>query len=121
MLIPKDKRVQSYELTFLVSAALTGEETVAIDAAVEKLVSKHKGTVKNREDWGKRPLAYTIKHSGKRHVEGAYKHWVIEFETSQAFSFEKDLYLNQEILRHLFVIAEAVPVSSEEKATPKAA
>lgn len=105
MQIPSDKRVKLYELTFLVSAALTGDETQSIDAAVEKLISKHKGTIKNREDWGKRPLAYTIAHAGKKHTEAVYKHWVIEFETSQAFTFEKDLYLNQEVIRHLFVTA----------------
>ncbi len=109
MQIPKDKRVKLYELTVLVSAALTGEEVQRIEASIEKLVTKHKGSLKNKEDWGKRELAYTIKHAGKRHKEAIYKHLVLEFETSAAFAFEKELYLNQELLRHLFVIAEPMP------------
>jgi small subunit ribosomal protein S6 len=115
MKIPSDKRTKLYELTYLVSAQLTSDEVKQIDSAVEKLITKNKGVVKNTEDWGKRELAYTIKHGGKRHVEAAYKHLVVEFETDKAYAFEKDLYLNQSILRHLFVIAEEVSAKEAKK------
>ncbi len=116
MQIPSDKRMKQYELTYLVSAQLTSDEVKAIDSAVEKLITKHKGSVKNREEWGKRDLAYTIKHGGKKHDQAAYTHVVVEFETSAAFAFEKDLYLNQSVLRHLFVIATE-NAKAEEKPT----
>jgi small subunit ribosomal protein S6 len=119
MHIPSDKRSKLYELTYLVSAQLTSDEVKTIDSAVEKLITKNKGVVKNTEEWGKKQLAYTIKHAGKKHNEAAFKHCVIQFETDKAFAFEKELYLNQSVLRHLFVIAEEAPakeVKKEEKA-----
>ena len=119
MQIPSDKRVNTYELTYLIPGALTGDEVQSITASVEKLIAKHKGSIKNQEDWGRKPMAYMIKHSGKRHTEAVYKHLVIEFETAHAFTFEKELYLNQELLRHLFVIA--AEVEKEEVKTEKSA
>ena len=116
MHIPSDKRTKLYELTYLVSAQLTSDEVKQIDSAVEKLLTKHKGAVKNKEDWGKKPMAYSIKHAGKRHNEAVYKHVVVEFETSAAFAFEKDLYLNQSIIRHLFVVADETSSKKDEKA-----
>ncbi|MDQ5951466.1 MAG: ribosomal protein, partial [Patescibacteria group bacterium] len=44
MQIPQDKRVRQYELTYLVPASLTNDEVSQVEAAVEKLVKKHKGT-----------------------------------------------------------------------------
>lgn len=116
MIIPKDKRVKLYELTYLVPANLTGDETQAIETAVEKLIAKHKGTVSFQEDWGKKELAYTIPHAGKKHREAVYKFKIVEFEASAAFAFEKELFLNQSILRHLFVVAPVVKVKKQKKA-----
>lgn len=115
MQIPADKRVRQYELTYLVPANLTSDESKQIQDAVEKLVKKHKGSVQSKEDWGKKPLAYTIQHSGKRYTEAVYTFMVLEFDTSKAVAFEKDVYLNQSIIRHLFVVAEP-----EAKNTDKA-
>lgn len=116
MKIPSDKRTKLYELTYLVSAQLTSDEVKNIDSTVEKLITKHKGSVKTKEEWGKRPMAYTIKHAGKRHDEAIYKHMVVEFETSAAYVFEKELNLIQTLLRHLFVIAQESGPKQEEKA-----
>lgn len=113
MHIPQDKRVRQYELTYLLPAGLTSDELNQADTAVEKLVKKHKGSVISKEDWGKRTLAYTIQAGGKRHTEAVYRFTVLEFDTANTVAFEKDIFLNQSIIRHLLVIAEATP----EKAT----
>lgn len=115
MIIPKDKRVKLYELTYLVPSNLTGDESQVIETAIEKLIAKHKGTVKLQEEWGKKELAYTIAHSGKKHREAVYKFKVVEFETSAAFAFEKDFFLNQSVLRHLFVVAPVVKEKKKKK------
>lgn len=120
MQIPTDKRVKTYELTYLVSGSLTGDEVKSIATAIEKLIAKHKGSIKSQEDWGRKQMAYAIRHAGKRQTEALYTHTVIEFETHEAYSFEKDLYLNQDLLRHLFVIA-AEPKKEEKKAPVKTA
>ena len=114
MQIPQDKRVRQYELTYLVPATLTSDEVNQVDAAIEKLVKKHKGTVISKEDWGKRTLAYTILTAGKRHTEAVYKFCVLEFETSNTDAFEKDVYLNQSIIRHLMIIAQPMTAKPSE-------
>ena len=122
MQIPADKRVRQYELTYLVPANLTSDESNKIVEAVEKLIKKHKGTTQSTEEWGKRPLAYTIQHHGKKYNEALYNFVVVEFETSQAVGFEKDVYLNQSIMRHLFVVAEPEKAKEDsDKASAAAA
>lgn len=116
MQIPQDKRVRQYELTYLVPASLTTDEVNQVDAAVEKLVKKHKGSVISKEDWGKRTLAYTIHTAGKHHTEAVYKFLVVEFETSNTVAFEKDIFLNQSIIRHLMIIAQPRPEKASEAA-----
>ena len=105
MQIPADKRIKRYELTFLIAANLTGEEVKQIESSVEALIKKHNGTSVSQEDWGKKPLAYLIKKASKKHVEAVYKHWVLDFETKDAYKFDKELFLIQTIVRHLFVVA----------------
>lgn len=113
MQIPADKRIKRYELTFLIPANLTGEETKQIESSVEALTKKHKGSVESQDDWGKKPLAYMIKHVGKKHVEAVYKHWVLEFETTKAYTFEKELKLTPGIIRYLFVVATEETTAQE--------
>lgn len=116
MHIPQDKRVRQYELTYLVPASLTSDEAASVKTAVEKLVKKHKGSVISQEEWGKRNLAYTIQVGGKRHTEAVYTHVVLEFDTAHTVAFEKDIYLNQSIIRHLLVVAEPSKEKSSEAA-----
>ncbi len=106
--LAQDTRVRQYELTVLFPATLTSTElNQAVDAVVA-LVKKFNFTVVSLEDWGKKDLAYPIKHSGTRNTQAVYKHWLLEGDATAAQLFERDLYLQQAILRHLFVIAEAV-------------
>lgn len=114
MQIPQDKRVRQYELTYLVPASLTNDEVSQVEAAVEKLVKKHKGTTVSKEDWGKKPLAYTIQVGGKRHNEAVYKFVVLEFDTAHTVAFEKDIFLNQTIIRHLLVVVEPEKAKASE-------
>ncbi len=105
MQIPHDIRVKKYELTYLISPQLTSDEVRVIAAAIEKSVKRFEGKIVSQEEWGKKQLAYTIKHSSKRYTEAVYKHLVLQFETKNVLEFEKELHLNQHLLRYLLVIA----------------
>lgn len=98
--------VRSYELTTLVEPALTETELSNVKETIEKLVKKHKGTVSSQDDWGRKPLAYKIKAHKKSFTEALYLHWVLEFNADQAQAFERDIYLNNDVIRHLFVVTE---------------
>ncbi len=108
MKIPQDKRIRTYELTYLVSTGLSSDESKAVVDQVEKLIKKYKGKIVKTEDWGKKTLAYTIQHGGKKYLEADYKHLKIEMETNQIQLFNRDVQLNQHVLRHLLVIEEGI-------------
>lgn len=114
MKIPQDKRIRTYELTYLIPSGLSSDESKAVVDQVEKLIKKYKGKIVQTEDWGKKTLAYTIQHAGKKYLEAEYKHLQIELETNQVQSFNRDVQLNQNILRHLLVIEEGIDFEVEK-------
>ena len=101
-----DKRVRKYELTYLLPEVMTSTEVAQSKEAVEKLLKKHKITVVSQDDWGKKDLAYPIKYKSKKQYGAFYTHMVLETDSAVMPKFEKDLYLQQDIIRHLIVIAQ---------------
>lgn len=114
MKIIEDPQVRFYELTYLVPENYTETEISKLKDEVGKLISRHRGKIIATEDWGKKKLAYKIRHKQKMQGEASYIHQRLEFESVQAHEFERDLSLNSEIMRHLMVKAgetQAVPVT----------
>jgi ribosomal protein S6 len=109
-------KIRLYELTYLVPGSFASSEVAGVDESIAKLVKKYKLTLKSQEDWGRKPLAYMIRHSGKKNTEAYFKHLVLEGDAAQVPAFEADLYLQPSVIRHLLVIAEpeAVLVKAEE-------
>jgi len=105
MKLVADKRVRLYEVTYLVPASLTETEIAAAKEQVATLIKKHKGEVKTTEEWGKMSTAYTIEYNGARHDEAVYTHLKVEMPAKQVQSLEKDLLLNEQVIRHLIVVA----------------
>lgn len=107
-------QAKTYELTYLLPVSLTDSEATRLKDGIVTLVKKHKGSVVKTEDWGKRRLAYSIKHSGAHQTEATYTHLVLSFDSAQLPEFEKALFLQNELMRHLLVVAtptrEAAPV-----------
>lgn len=108
MKIPVDKTTRVYELTYLIAGDKTSIQISSIDNAVKRLAKKQSLTVVSEEDWGKQPMAYSIKHAGAHHREAYYKHIVLEGDPAHITAFEKDLYLTSDVMRHLIVLAETV-------------
>ncbi len=95
-----------YELTFLIPSVYTDSELLALKKEVEDLIKKYKGKIKTSDDWGKKNLAYSIKKAGKIYTEALYFYYQIEFPAKKVQEFEKFLYMNQNIIRHLLVVSE---------------
>lgn len=111
MELVKDKRVRQYELTYLLPEALSSTEVASAKEAVESLLKKHKISIVSQEDWGKKALAYPIKFKSQKQYEAHYLHMVLEAEAVHMPKFENDLYLKQEVIRHLLVVAGHVTQS----------
>jgi ribosomal protein S6 len=110
-------KTKLYELTYLVAGDFTDSELTKVQETVQALVKKHKGSVKSEDAWGKKSLAYEIRQAGKNHREAHYVQLVVELESVHAPAFERDVYLVNEIIRHLFVEAEAGETTEETAVT----
>ena len=89
---------KKYEVMFIVDAA--NEEVIrgAVDL-VKQTITKIGGTVDKEDEWGKRQLAYEVKHQ----KEGYYV--VIDFTAEPAVIKELDriIKIHEEIIRHIIV------------------
>lgn len=98
---------RSYFLTYLLPAGYTESELVTFKEQIATLVTKHQGKVTNTDEWGKRKMAYQIKHSGKWHTEANYVHLTINMNPAEAQPLERDIHLNVNVIRHLLVVTES--------------
>jgi len=107
-----DTAKRTYELTYVLSGTLTDNEITQLKSQVEQLLKKFKVDILKNEDWGRKNLAYTIVHEGKKQNEGVYTHVVFDLEPEQAPVFERELYLMNIIIRHLLVVSEGIEVEA---------
>jgi len=88
-----------YELVLVISPEVAEEEFEATIDNVSRLITGKGGTVSDIERWGKRRLAYPIRHF----VEGSYV--LARFKLKPAFGKElgANLRISEEVLRHLLI------------------
>jgi len=94
--------VHEYELVIVIKPDLAeGELEAAIDK-VARFLTARGGVIANTAKWGKRKLAYQIKHFG----EGNYV--VFRFKSKPVYGreLEANLRISEEVLRHLLVKLE---------------
>ncbi len=85
-----------YQLTIVTKSSLKDE---ARKKLLDGVISSF-GKAKVKEtDLGQKPLAYPIRHE----VSGNYAIFDIESEENVPADFEKKLFANEDILRHLFL------------------
>lgn len=115
MKIPAIDKTRQYELTFLVPGDFTDGEYVKVKEDVTALIEKNKGKVDFQEDWGKKSLAYKLKRKGKLYTEAMYAHLVFSINAGKSTEIEKALLLNQDIMRHLLVLASDEKTAKEKE------
>ena len=94
-----DKRLQDYELVFIVSPEVTDESLENTIEGISRFITSRDGIISDMERWGKRKLAYPVEHF----LEGNYV--VARFKINPAWckELEANLKISEEILRHLLV------------------
>jgi small subunit ribosomal protein S6 len=103
MTITAEKQVRVYEVTYLLLASFTDSEVSTIQEQIHKLITKSQGKLVSSENWGKKKLAYKIRHKGKYEDQAIYVHEIVELDSQEAPQFEHQLHLNTEIMRYLMV------------------
>ena len=91
--------MNEYELMYVISPRLMVEEADSTIERINGLIQDAGGEVLMTDNWGRRRLAYPIKH----HFEGTYVLTHMTLAPDQVAGFERALHLNESILRHLVV------------------
>ncbi|MCL2109998.1 30S ribosomal protein S6 [Microgenomates group bacterium] len=102
-LITKIVPERKYEITYLVSSGMTTSELNTVRDEMVSLVGKYKGKVVDTQDWGKKTLAYPIKHGGRTLTEAVYTHLVVALAANKVGELTKEIELKKEVVRSLVV------------------
>ncbi len=92
-------QLRDYELVFITNPELAAEKFEATIDNVCRFITGKGGVVSDVERWGKRKLAYPIRHF----MEGNYV--LTRFKLKPAFGkeLEANLRISEEVLRHLLI------------------
>ena len=96
--------MKTYELMTVIKPNLDAEETDKLIDAIGKVVKDLKGDVKSIDKTGRRKLAYDIQ--GFR--DGFFATSVIDLPETATAEFRRQLRLNDNILRFMFLEAKNV-------------
>ncbi|MBI4267226.1 MAG: 30S ribosomal protein S6 [Chloroflexi bacterium] len=99
VLTEEDKQLRDYELVMVISPAVLEEAFETVIGNVSKLITDKGGVISNIDRWGKKKLAYPIKHFG----EGSYVLTRFKFKPVLGKELESNLRISEEILRFLLV------------------
>ncbi len=93
------EQLPDYELVVVISPEVAEEELEAAIDKVSQFVSGKGGSISDVERWGKKRLAYPIRHF----AEGSYV--LTRFKLKPAFGkeLEENLRISDEVLRHLLI------------------
>jgi small subunit ribosomal protein S6 len=97
-----EKSLRSYELTLVLNPGIDNEEVAALTERLSQFIAQKDGMVIEVNQWGKRQLAYPIKHF----IEGNYLSMKFKLQPGSANELEKNLRKWEEILRFLLIRAE---------------
>jgi len=95
----EDKRLQDYELVFIVSPEVADESLDNTINGVSQFITGRDGVIDDVERWGKRKLAYPIEHF----LEGNYVLARFKINPAQCKELEASLKISEEVLRHMLI------------------
>jgi small subunit ribosomal protein S6 len=102
--------LRDYEVLYIVRADLEDDKVQEVVQRVNTLIERSGGAAVRTNLWGKRKLAYEVKHQ----TEGSYVLQDFQIAPERVPELEAALKISEEVLRHLIVRkpekAAAVPV-----------
>lgn len=98
----EDKQVHDYELVFIVSPEIADEALETTIGTISQFITGKGGIVSTIDQWGKRRLAYPIKHF----LEGSYVLTRFKMDTVWSKELERNLQISEAVLRHLLIRIE---------------
>jgi small subunit ribosomal protein S6 len=93
------EKVNEYELIVIFRPDLSEEKLTTGIENVKKFVTGKAGAISDTKSWGKRRLAYPIKHS----IDGTYILFKFTMKPNLNRELETSLRISEDVLRHLLV------------------
>ncbi len=100
--------MRDYEVLYIVRADLDDDKVQEAVKRVNTLIARSGGAPERTNLWGKRKLAYEVKHQ----KEGAYVLQDFQLEPDRVPELEASLKITEEVLRHLIVRKPEKPVAT---------
>jgi small subunit ribosomal protein S6 len=91
--------LRDYEVLYIVRADFDDDKVQDTVKRVNTLIERSGGTPERTNLWGKRKLAYEVKHQ----KEGSYVLQDFQLDPNRVPELEAGLKINEEVLRHLIV------------------
>jgi small subunit ribosomal protein S6 len=108
---------RQYELVYVVTPEASDEQIAELHTQVEQIVQRYHGTIDKTENWGRRKLAYEIRH----HREGTYVIETITGSGELMKEIDRRLKVFDAVIRHLIVrVDEELRVADRTRAARKA-
>jgi small subunit ribosomal protein S6 len=98
-----NNKSQAYELVFILNPDMAEEALENRINNISQFITTHEGVVSDVRKWGKKKLAYPIKH----YLEGNYVLTKFQIKPARAKELEANLRISEEVIRHLLVKAGA--------------
>jgi len=97
MVLQEEKQLRDYELVIVISPEIADEGMESLMGRITRFVTDNGGTLSGVDHWGKRKLAYPIKHF----AEGNYVLAKFKLRPKLSRELEASLEISEEVLRHL--------------------
>ena len=91
--------MREYEVLYILRADLEDDKVQDAVKRVNTVIERSGGTIDRTNLWGKRRLAYEVKH----HKEGSYVLQDFQIAPERVPELESALKITEEVLRHLIV------------------
>jgi ribosomal protein S6 len=106
--------MRNYQLVLVLRPALSEAQKKKITDSVKAWIKDAK--ILKEEQWGEKPLSYKIKGENS----GYFLNYFLETEQAIAADFEKRLFVNEDVIRHLLIrskdiVKKEVKSKKEEK------
>ena len=100
--VKEEKTLQDYELAIIVSPKIEGEALETTVGNINKFITERGGVISQTDQWGKKKLAYPIKHF----LEGHYVLFKFKMEPTLNKALEANLKISEEIIRYMLIKLE---------------
>jgi small subunit ribosomal protein S6 len=95
----EDTRLKDYELVCIINPDVTEEDLESRLNGISQFITGRDGVISGVDKWGKKKLAYPLKH----YLEGHYILAKFKLSPARCKELEANLKISEEVLRHLLV------------------